>query len=159
MRTPRPVPGGRSRPPGAQGVARKKTFGASRTLMQYWRAKCFPSGRPGHQSPPPDPSRMIAHDSSARAHEPGCGSTQLQCIDPFTAELDRVVDAAPFVPEQMRDAALACAHEAKLQEIPIERLIAELGDCLRLRPIPRVQYAELRQQVIGWVLSVYFPAP
>lgn len=103
-------------------------------------------------------SSSSAHDSLAASPVPGCGSNRLDCTDQFEVVLDRVVQSSPLDPEELRHAALSCAHEAKGKRIDIERLIAELGDCLRNRAIPHQTYAELRRLVIGWVLAVYYPA-
>ena len=100
---------------------------------------------------------MIAHDSDARSYGPECGSAQLECTERFDAAVTRLIDARAFDPESLREATIACANEGMLRAIPVERLIAELGDCLRLRPLPQKQYAELRQLVVGWILEVYFP--
>ena len=100
---------------------------------------------------------MIAHDSDARSYGPECGSAQLECTERFDATVTSVIEAGAFDPESLRDATITCASEAMLRSIPVERLIAELGDCLRLRPLPQKQYAELRQLVVGWILEVYFP--
>ena len=82
----------------------------------------------------------------------------LDCTHRFETELLQVAQSSPFDPELLRDAAQSCAHEAKLKGVGVERLIAELGDCLRNRPIAHQSYVELRRLVIGWVLAVYFPA-
>lgn len=89
---------------------------------------------------------------------PGCGTNRLDCTDQFEVVLDRVVQSSPLDPDELRDAAQSCAHEAKQKRVDVERLIAELGDCLRHRAIPHQTYTELRRLVIGWVLAVYFPA-
>ena len=81
----------------------------------------------------------------------------LDCTQRFETELTRVAETVPFDPELLREAAEGCAHEAKRKSVDVERLIAELGDCLRNRPIPHQSYVELRRLVIGWVLAVYFP--
>ena len=83
---------------------------------------------------------------------------KLECTQRFERELMHIVATPPFHPESMRDAAQACAQEAKLKGIDIERLIAELGDCLRNAAALHQHYVELRRLVIGWVLAVYFPA-
>lgn len=88
---------------------------------------------------------------------PGCGSNRLACTERFEAELGRVVQSEPFDPELLRGAAQACAQEARVRQVDVERLIAELGDCLRGRAIPHQTYLELRRLVIGWVLAIYFP--
>ncbi len=88
---------------------------------------------------------------------PGCGSNRLACTQRFETTLVQIGQTSPFDPDLLRDATRACAHEAKLKEVEVERLIAELGDCLRSRPIPHQSYVELRRLVIGWVLAVYFP--
>ena len=82
----------------------------------------------------------------------------LDCTQQFEIELTAVAQASPFEPASLRDAAEACAREAKLRGVDVERLIAELGDCLRNHPIPHQSYVELRRRVIGWVLEIYFPA-
>jgi hypothetical protein len=82
----------------------------------------------------------------------------LGCTQRFETELTRVVNSAPFEPERLQDAAQSCAHEAKEKGVDVERLIAELGDCLRSRPIPHQSYSELRRLMVGWVLAVYFPS-
>ena len=99
----------------------------------------------------------IAQDSPSQG-APGCGSNNLGCTQRFETELARVTNSAPFEPDRLQDAAQSCAHEAKERGVDVERLIAELGDCLRNRPIPHQSYAELRRLMIGWVLAVYFPA-
>ena len=103
-------------------------------------------------------SPSSTQDSASASPAPGCGSNRLACTERFEAELDRTMRSTPFDPELLRDAAQACAHEARLNEVDVERLIAELGDCLRNRATPHQTYIELRRLVIGWVLAVYFPA-
>jgi hypothetical protein len=100
----------------------------------------------------------ITQDSPTGHNEPGCGSNMLDCTKRFEIEIKRVAQASPAEPDGLRNAAESCASEAKLRGIDVERLIAELGDCLRNHPIPHQSYLELRRMVIGWVLAVYFPA-
>lgn len=119
------------------------------------RIICFFPARP-FRAPPV--STSSTQDSVSASPVPGCGSNRLACTERFEAELDRTLQSAPFDPELLREAAQACAHEAKLKQVDVERLIAELGDCLRNRAIPHQTYVELRRLVIGWVLAVYFPA-
>ena len=82
----------------------------------------------------------------------------LDCTRQFETEITQVAQSSPFEPDTLRHAAESCAREGKLRGVDVERLIAELGDCLRNHPIPHQSYVELRRMVIGWVLSVYFPA-
>ena len=118
----------------------------------------FPSRTLRPPPAPPDVSPSLTHDPAAGQKEAGCGTNMLDCTQRFEADLTEVARSSPFEPEALRNAAESCAREAKLRAVDVERLIAELGDCLRNHPIPHQGYVELRRLVIGWVLAVYFPA-